>query len=130
MEHKLLFTLGYFVVFGIVSLVFFYEVLAEQDNINDILQDYFLCEAPGQNVISNCSFYLDQLTGYSNLATATYTLLGIFPLIILIFTINWKTVLKKVKALLMKCSCMHSGSDVGPVAFSTYSPAPPTVNEE
>lgn len=70
-------TLRYFVVFRIVSLVFICMALAEQDKLSDILQSYFLYEAPEQIAISNCLLYLNQLTEHPKLAMATYTLANV-----------------------------------------------------
>ena len=123
-EHKLILTLAYFVVFGTMSLVLLAVTLADQDRTQEIIHNYFLCEAPGLNINPNCNSNLTELTEYSNLATATYSLLGLFPLVILAFTINWKLVGKKTKAFLTKHGCMHPKHDHGVVVFSSYSPLP------
>ena len=107
MEHKLILTFSYFVLFGTMSLVLLAVVVAEQDETERIVPDFIVCEAPGLNANRNCSSDLTLLTQYSNLATATYTLLGLFPVVILIFAINWKIASKRTKAFLIKHGWVH-----------------------
>ena len=130
MERKLMLTLGYFVLFGTMSLVFLAVFVADQDHIKEIIQDFIVCEAPGLNVNHNCSSNFTELTKHSDLATATFTLLGMFPLVVLIFTINWKLAGKKIKAFLTKHGWVHPKQDPGVVVFSSYSPlSSATTNE-
>lgn len=83
MEHKLMLTLGYFVVFGTLSLKFLAVVVAEQDKTKEIIQDLILCEASGRNVNPNCTSNITDLTKLSKLAAYIFTLKGMLPLILL-----------------------------------------------
>ena len=110
-----------------MSLVLLAVVVAEEDQTKQIIHDFVLCEAPGISANRNCDSNLTDLNKYSNLATATYTLIGLFPLVILIFTINWNLAFKKTKAFLAKKGWAHRRHDTGAVAYSTYSPLPSAI---
>ena len=127
MERKLILTLGYFIVFGTMSLIFLAIVVAEQNETEEIIRDLFVCEAPGLNVNPNCTSNLTELTQHSTLSTVTFTLMGMLPLAILLFTVNWKLVGKKTKAFWAKHGLGKPKQDPGVVAFSSYSPFSSTI---
>ena len=129
--RKILITLCFFVVFGVVSLIYLAVVLAEQEKIIRNQEDYFYCELfgndNGTDSSSNCSHYLMELNDYNALGTTTFTLLGIFPLVIFTFMINWKSVMKKVSAQWRRYCLCCVRHDKDQVEFSTYSPVSASI---
>ena len=123
MGRKILITLCYFVVFGVVSLIYLAVVLAEQES-------YFLCELPGDsltNSVSNCSHYLKELSDYSALGTTTFTLMGFMPLVFFMFMIDWKRVLKKLNDHFKGCYLRCIKHEEEQVEYSSYSPVSASI---
>lgn len=125
-EQKLLFTLFFIVIFGVVSLGFFAEGLAEADKMANTTEQYFACEAPG-STSGACSKYVNEVDKYdfNTLGAVTYTLVGLLPLAILIFVIDWSTTWNNFNNFLLNRR-PHPSHNHGNQVFSTFSPAPIT----
>ena len=108
-EKKLLFILSYYVVFGIVILIYFSLSSNDEDIFLDAAETYFICEASGN--ASSCSRSEFEQYTHPILATATYLLMGLIPVFILIFTVNWSQTSARIGRLChhqKNCQCRSS----------------------
>ena len=86
-ETKILIILCYYALFAVVSLSYFTVGLGDQDEFDDAVGRYFVCESAGSQMECNRS-ELEQFT-YDDVVIATLVLLGLVPCVNLIFVINW-----------------------------------------
>ena len=102
-EKKLLFVFAYYIVFAVVTLVYFGLSTGSQGKLVAAIVDYFLCEADGFNAESPCPRNYERYT-YPVLAATTYLLMGFIPAVSLIFVVH----VQKLKHKFMKmCVRLH-----------------------
>ena len=98
-ETKVLIALTYYAVFGVVAMADFALFTARNDEHISEIYEYFVCEAKGSG--SECD-----RTGFEKqrawLHSLTYALLGLLPLVNLIFVVSWKKVAHLSKTFCMK----------------------------
>ena len=125
-EYKLLFTFFYFVIFGVTSMVFVADVEAKVENFINATKQYINCEAMGATNKS-CDQFVDDIDrdGFFTLGAVTYILIGLLPVVILTFIIDWSATGKIFKKVML-CRKRHSSVNQTSGVFSTFSPAPST----
>ena len=94
-ETKIMIVLCYYALFCIVALSDITIEIGERENTTTAITQYFLCEAVGSGVECDRSGF-DHF-GYHGLAVLVYLLLGLIPVINLIFVINWSATKESVK---------------------------------
>ena len=131
-EQRLFFTLSYFAVFGVISIVFLAALDAKADNLLNATQHYVTCEAFGPSP-GSCDKFVQDMNKYGlyKLGGVSYTLLGLLPFIFLIFICDWSTATKigKIVKKILQFGRQHSSDSHDnqvSAAFSTFSPAPIT----
>ena len=128
-EHRLLFVLSFFAIFGVVSMVFLAAVSAKADTFLNATQQYMACEASGSNA-TTCDHLIVDLNvhGFNPLSPVSYAMAGSIPFIILIFIIDWSRAGKFFRKI-FHCWGQHasrSRHNQTSAVFSTFSPAPIT----
>ena len=128
-EHRLLLTLFFFALFGVISLVNLAIAGARADKFLNITKQYVSCEASGPS-LGSCDYFKQDvdLHGFYYLGAVNNTLIGLMPVAILIFIIDWRYTGKIVKKILL-CGRQHSShchDNQRSAAISTFSPAPIT----
>ena len=97
-EKKLMIVFSYYIVLSSVALTTFTLSTRNIDILIRGIQEYFFCEQGGFDPEDRCTRdYLKY--AYPSLSTISYALLGLFPVVNLIYAIN----LKELKAALNKC---------------------------
>ncbi|XP_019850179.1 PREDICTED: uncharacterized protein LOC109580975 [Amphimedon queenslandica] len=94
-EIKLLFTLVFFSIFGIVSLAYFGAATATRDKYKSGIKKYFECQAFGvhPNVSSYDQCPMDfEKYDYPYFSVVVYLLLGFVTTAILVYVCNWRAV--------------------------------------
>ena len=128
-EHRLLLTLSFFAALSLTSLSNLAVVDANFEELMDAIKCYAACEASGTS-FGSCNDTKQKISKYDNysLGSATYVLVGLLPFVLLIFIIDWNTVGRFVKKLLMRGrqQCSHGQGNQRSAAISTFSPAPVT----
>ena len=131
-EQRLLFTLSFFAVFGVISMVFGAILDAKYDNFLNATKHYVACEALGPSP-GSCDSFVQEMNryGFYKLSAVTYILIGLLPLVALIFIWDWSTIGKigKIVKKVLQHGRQHSSSSHDnqvSAAFSTFSPAPIT----
>ena len=94
-EIKIIIVLCYYALFGIVALSNFSIEIGERENTTEAITQYFFCEAVGSGAECDRSGF-DHF-GHHGLAVLVYLLLGLIPVINLIFVINWSATKESVK---------------------------------
>ena len=103
-EKKLLFILSYYVIFGVITLAYFSVSTHDQDAFLEAALRYFICEEPGNN--PSCSRNDFEQYTYPFFAASSYLLMGLIPVSILIYTINWSVTSSRLNLLCQKrCRC-------------------------
>ena len=87
-EAKIFIALSYYAVFGIFSVAYASLTTSNRDAYFQEVQKYFVCEAKGSG--SACDRSQFEQYQYVWLRGLTFTLLGLLPLVNLIFVISWK----------------------------------------
>ena len=87
----------YYIVFAVVTLVYFGLSTGSQDKLMQAIQEYFLCEAEGFDAENPCPRNYQKYT-YPELAATTYLLMSFIPAVSLIFVVH----VQKLKHKLMK----------------------------
>ncbi|XP_019850181.1 PREDICTED: uncharacterized protein LOC109580977 [Amphimedon queenslandica] len=90
-EIKLLFTLLFFSIFGIITLAYFGVANATQDKYTTGLEEYFECQAFGVHPNVTCDKDFEPYT-YPNFLAVDYLLLGFITTAIFIYVCNWRAV--------------------------------------
>ena len=128
-EHRLLLTLFFFAVFGVISMISLAVVDARTDNFINATKEYINCEALGPSP-GSCDRSMQELNkhGLVTLGTVTFALIGLLPFIVLIFIIDWSTMGKVVKKFLLRRRQYsgHCCDNQTSAVFSTFSPVPVT----
>ena len=96
-EKKLLIVLSYYIVLSSVALISFTLATRNVENLISGIQEYFFCEQGGFDPEDHCTRDYRKYS-YPSLSTISYALLGLFPVVNLIYVIN----LKELKAALHK----------------------------
>jgi len=88
-EKKLLIIFSYYVVLASIALTSFTLSIRNSDNFISGIQAYFFCEQGGIDPDNPCSRdYL--INSYPSIATLSFILLALFPVVNLIYAINLK----------------------------------------
>ena len=128
-EHRLLLLLSFMAAFWLISLILLAEVGANGDELINSIICYTSCEALGTNLAS-CNYNKQNVDKYdfSNLSSVTYSLVGLLPVALLIFIVDWNTAGRFVKKVLMlgRQQCSRGWDNERSAAISTFSPAPVT----
>ena len=101
-EKKLLFSFCYYVVVGIIAMMYFAFATAGAKNFMNAALVVFDCEAVGMfSKNDNCHKHYKELSKYSNnwLSTATFLMLSFAPAVSLLFVFN----IKKMKERITMC---------------------------
>ena len=95
-EKKILFVLFYYVIFGIIMLMYFGFAIGDADLFVEALETYFLCQTFGHlpNETSQCDPKEYQQHMYPELKATTYFLMAFITTARLTFVINWSTITK------------------------------------
>lgn len=110
-EKKLLVVFCYYIILATVALTTFTVVTRNASNYIKNIQRYFLCEQGGYDPNNPCSHDFRRQS-YPSLTTLSYVLLGLFPVVNLIYAINlkeMKEIFQKMK--LNKKNKAHGSSD-------------------
>lgn len=100
-EMKILFIMCYYIIFGVLYLVFLCLTTVTREKTRMALFDYFSCESESSNMQDCDSLNTAEVRFLDVLSIVVYFLLGMIPLVILIFGVNIK--LKAIKkGMLMK----------------------------
>ena len=93
-ELKLLFTLVFFSVFGIVSLAYFGTDTATRDKYINGIEKYFECQAFGVHPNVSCKQLAKDFENYDypHFSIIVYLLLGLVTTAILVYVCNWSAV--------------------------------------
>ena len=94
-QAKIFIALLYYAVFGIISLVYISLSESSQDIFLEELQKYFVCEAKGTG--SACDRSQFEQHQHTWLRGLTFTLLGLLPLVNLIFVISCNDCMQQFK---------------------------------
>lgn len=110
-EKKLLLILVTFTIFGMYGLIEKVSVVVEMDSISSAVSNYFACEASG-HVPGQCSREKFEKLAIPYLSGISYYFIFIIvPLTILVFVINWKSVLEVMKCKRKVCSTYHRSDE-------------------
>ena len=105
-EKKLLFVLSYYLVFGVIMLIFFVTFAARGEGANAAADEYFACEAPG-HVPGKCDRELEDVfnyfSGYWWLASVSFLLAGLVPMVFLTFVLDVKSIRRKISTFRSFC---------------------------
>ena len=96
-EKKLLVVFCYYVVLASVALTSFTLSIRNLPSFLRKLQTYFLCEQRGHDPSNPCSRVFQEQS-YPLLATASFILLGMFPVVNMLYAVN----LRDLKEILKK----------------------------
>ena len=128
-EHRLLLLLSFMAAFCLTSLINLAVVEANVDELINSIICYSSCEALGPS-LGSCSYITQEVNkyGFTGLGSVTYSLVGLLPIALLIFIIDWNTVGRFVKKVLMRRrqQCSRGWDNERSAAISTFSPAPIT----
>ena len=109
-EKKLLVVFSYYVVLASVALTAFTLSIRNSSNFITSIQQYFLCEQGGHDSSSPCSRdYISQ--SFPSLTTLSYILLGLFPVVNLIYAMNLKELKEMAQKLRLKRKKAYYNSD-------------------
>ena len=100
-ETKVLIALTYYAVFGVVAMADFALFTAQNDEYTSEIYEYFVCEGKGSGSECDRTRFEQQGRG-AWLHALTYALLGLLPLVNLIFVVSWKKVAHHSKTFCMK----------------------------
>ena len=105
---KILIILCYVIPFGTIALINFSINIRDADIIWDRLLDYFVCQSFGYSADHTCSAEYDELRSYlqPELDSIRFVMLGLFPWLNLLFTVQVSDIKKAIKNVLyLYCSC-------------------------
>ena len=103
-ETKIILVLCYYAVFGIVAMSYMSVEIGDQEDEITAITDYFVCEATGSDNGVECDRSGFDHFGYHGLIVLVYWLLGLIPVINLVFVINWSVTKESVRRNWMKYS--------------------------
>ena len=103
-ETKIILVLCYYAVFGIVAMSYMSVEIGEQEDEITAITEYFICEAVGSGHGAECDRSGFDHFGYHGLIVLVYWLLGLIPVINLVFVINWTVTKESVRHNWMKYS--------------------------
>ena len=103
-QVKVLFVLCYYIVFGVCVLSAYTEFSRTFARFVDELLAYFDCESAGTGEPCDRSGYLDATNPV--LSTASFVLLGLVPVVNLVFVVKFQKVMKICKVW---CGCKQKG---------------------
>ena len=106
-EKKLILVFAYYIVFAILTLVYYSVVTRDLDNFMAAVKEYFLCEVGGYNPENPCPKSYEQYK-YPQLQSTVYSVMGFIPAVNLVFVIDTKQVKESVSSLLQKSSVASS----------------------
>lgn len=102
-ERKLLIVFCYYVLLASVSLTAFTISTRNLAHFAELLGDYFSCEIGGHNSSNPCSRSEFEALSNAGLAGSAYILLGLFPIVNLLYAVN-------VQELKVFCRCFRKRS--------------------
>lgn len=88
-ERKILIVLCYYVVVASFSLTQYTVVIRNLDAFAIQLEQYFVCELSGHDPSNPCDRNKFRQLSNPGVTTATFILLGLFPLFNLIYVLNY-----------------------------------------
>ena len=129
-EIKLLFSLCYFAIFGICTILYFQFALQDQTKMVSDLENYFKCKyCLGVTNKTHCNQDYQQYTHTPERAVI-YIVMSFLPMALLIFVVNWKKVGTFVISFGYLCSKRkakaHTRPDRGVSSHSALSAIPET----
>ncbi len=104
-EKKLIFIFAYYIVFAVLTLVFYSLTISDLDNFLDAVTEYFKCEATGHNPDSPCPKSYEQYK-YPQIGATVYILMGFIPVVNLVFVINSVALEKGITKALVRLHCI------------------------
>lgn len=116
-ERKLLIVFCYYVLLAAIALTTFTLSIKDTSEITEHLINYFSCERDGHNSSNPCSRSELEALNNPTLTTLSYVLLGLFPVVNLVYAVNIDE-LKVYLQCLRKKSKFSNSND-----FSTASSA-------
>ena len=99
-EKKILIIFCYYIILGVIGLVTFTFATRNDDRILEEIAGYFTCELPGIDPLNPCDRSRYQALLDPELNCFSYILLGLFPVVNLIFAVN-------ADKLKQWCDCAH-----------------------
>ncbi len=118
-EKKLIFVFAYYVVFAVLTLVYYSLTYSNLDNFLDAVTEYFKCEATGHNPDNPCPKSYEQYK-YPQIGATVYILMGFIPVINLVFVINSMALESAVTKVLMKLHCITPRVSVAASTSQTH----------
>ena len=108
-EKKLLFVFSYYIVFTLVTLVYYSMTTRDTDKFLAAVEDYFICEGLGHDPENPCPKDYEQYR-YPIMEGVVYILMGFIPTVSLIFVIHIQRSRKKISKLAIRIQSLVSKS--------------------
>ena len=128
-EQRLLILLCFMAAFWLTSLINLAILEANVDELMNAIICYTSCEALGSG-LGSCNYTKQEAYKYDHnvLGSVTDSLIGLVPVALLIFIIDWNAARRFVKKILMRGrqQYSHGWDNERSAAISTFSPAPIT----
>ena len=106
-EIKILIIIVYYIILSLYALTMSVVTFFETDSFISEVKQYFLCEANGVTAAANCSKL--PLYRFDSVSKVFATLLvGVYPVIFLIYIVQLKTCVAKFKSTLTTVSSYNS----------------------
>ena len=102
-ERKLLIVFCYYVLLASVSLMAFTISTRNLTRLSQLVGEYFSCEINGHDASNPCSRSEFEALSNAGLAGSAYILLGLFPIVNLLYAVN----IQELKAV---CRCFRKRS--------------------
>ena len=133
-ERKILIVFVYYVVFTVIALLGFSLLIRDRERFLAEVLCYFQCESRGVDPDDPCddSSYMNHVN--VAMTTASYVLLGLFPLVNFVFVVNVRELkqhLKNLSLFLFKrpkqktnislSDTPNDGNSTAPALYTTYS---------
>lgn len=102
-ERKILIVFVYYVLLTVISLVAFSLSIKHKDQFISKVGEYFHCESHGVNPNSHCDEFVDSYLKHRQVAlvSMSHILLGLYPVVNLIYVVNIRELKPHVKKLLL-----------------------------
>ena len=106
-EQKIIMVSISFIVFGVFTMIHLGIVTGNADKVGDAFTEYFVCESTG-HVPGKCDRSIFERHLYPYMSVIAYLLMGMVPIAILNFIVNWQNLWKSIKKQFEKLNRLSS----------------------